>query len=180
MINDIKFDEQHEALKNIAKSKSTKLGVLIATAFVISHLLIYLTGKSDSLSANYIPLLILFLGVFLSNILFKKNMDNIAVFSELFGNGFKTICLVCLFMIVWILISIQIFPDIKTIDIEIAKQSMISAGYTNVELQEGILVLENTNKYYLGKIQLVFKVYFAIGIIASLISSLLFKTPKSS
>jgi len=180
-MNNIKSQEDiHEELKDVAKSKSTKFGLMIAGAVVFTHIMVFISGEYRNTSALLIPEILLVLGVFVSNILFRKNMKNVTFFAELFGNGFKTTCLICIFIILWTFASIHVFPEIKVIDVEVAKGLMIKEGYTPEELQEALNLYADNKIYYLGKIMNIFKLDFMLGILTALFSAMLFRSRSAN
>lgn len=173
-------EDIHEELKDVAKSKSTKFGLIMAGAVVLAHVMVYVSGQYTNTTALLIPEIILVASVFISNILFKKNMNNVSFFAELFGNGFKTTCLICIFIILWTFASIHIFPEIKVIDVEVAKNLMTKEGYTPEELQEALNLYADNKIYYLGKIMNIFKLDFMLGILTALFSAMLFRSRSAN
>lgn len=172
-------EAEHELLKEQAGKKTLKIGLVFAGLILLTHIIIHLTGNHDNYQILVIPELLLITAVIVSTIVYRRTLRGYAVFGELFSNGFKTTALLTIFLVLWIFVSLQIFPEIKTIDIELARKSLIAAGYDGEQLNNSLASYENNKVYYLGKIYNMLRLDFLLGILTTVILAMFLRSRNS-
>lgn len=165
-------EAEHELLKEQGSKKTLKIGLLFGFLMIAAHIIIHLTKSYETYEILVIPEVLLILAIVVVSVIYRKALKGNAAFGELFSNGFKTTALLTIFMVVWIFLSVQIFPDIKTIDIALAKKSMMAAGYDQQQLDESLASYNDSKIYYLGKIFNMLRLDFVLGILTTVITAM--------
>lgn len=166
---DIHFEQEHEALKKIANKRTLWIGLGFDFAIIITELFIFFTKSHNNTTILAIPIFLFIAGVITSTFLYRSTLKGIAFFGEIFSNGFKTIALMVIILVAWIFLSIQIFPEIKEIDIELARKSMLSSNYDEQQLNESLEMYKDNKIYYLGKVFNLLRINFLLGIIITVV-----------
>ncbi|OJU74455.1 MAG: hypothetical protein BGO09_09425 [Bacteroidetes bacterium 47-18] len=172
-------EAEHELLKEQAGKKTLKIGLVFAGLILLAHVLIHVTNSHSNYQVLVIPELLLITAVIISTIVYRRSLRGYAAFGELFSNGFKTTALLTIFLVLWILLSLQIFPEIKEIDIRLAKESMTAAGYNEEQLNESLASYQDNKIYYLGKIFNMLRLDFLLGILTTVILAMFLRSRNS-
>lgn len=163
------FETEHELLKVKAGKKTLYIGIITAFLVILTELIIFFTKSHDDTLLLSIPIFLFLAGVVVSTFVYRSTLKGIAFFGEIFSNGFKTIALMVIIIVLWIFLSIQIFPEIKEIDVELARKSMLQQNYNEEQLNESLKMYESNRIYYLGKIFNLLRINFLLGIIVTVI-----------
>jgi cytochrome bd-type quinol oxidase subunit 2 len=101
------------------------VGVIIGLISIVLFLIFYFAGRTFQRDAlSFLPLLI-FLGLIIYFIIkWANDKDNNVTFGQCFGYGFKCVLVVALISLVFTLLFIFIFPDIKTQFLDFQKQQL--------------------------------------------------------
>ncbi len=163
------FETEHELLKVKAGKKTLYIGIITAFLVILTELIIFFTKSHDDTLLLSIPIFLFLAGVVVSTFVYRSTLKGVAFFGEIFSNGFKTIALMVIIIVLWIFLSIQIFPEIKEIDVELARKSMLQQNYNEEQLNESLKMYESNRIYYLGKIFNLLRINFLLGIIVTVI-----------
>jgi len=125
---------------------------------------------SDNSSVRYISFGIFIIGIIWSVNNYGKQIDHNATFGNYFAHGFKITALVTAIMIIYVIIFIYLFPDVKEKGMEAARKSMQQRG--NLSPEQINQSMEFTKKFFM-----VFIIagtllgYLIFGAIASLVGA---------
>lgn len=155
-----------ELKKNIA----FKIGLPTAIAMVIAAAVTLMLNAEENTIVNYIPIFLMFIGIFIADLQYRKLNDNAASVGELFGNGFKITAIITLIMIIWVAISFQIFPDAKERAIQAGVKSMEAQKYTAKEIEDGVKSMRDNFAIY--NIFGVLFTYIIAGALSSFIAAI--------
>lgn len=108
------------------EKKQTHLiyGLITGIVSVIIGLIVYLTGQAFKPGMQYISVIPFLAGIILNAIAYSKANDGAVTFGNVFGSGFKASVVVMVIFLVYSIISLYAFPDIKEKTLEIARESM--------------------------------------------------------
>lgn len=131
---------------------STTKGIVIALILIIIALATYFLNMNTNTSLQYISYLIFIGGIIWSVNMYGKQIDHNSTFGNYFAHGFKVAAVVTVIMIIYIIIFLYLFPDIKEKAVEAARKSMESKGQmTEEQITTGLGI---TRKFFMA---------FAIG-----------------
>jgi hypothetical protein len=110
---------------------STTKGIVIA--LILIALATYFLDFNTSSTLQYISYAIFIAGIIWSVNYYGKQIDHNATFGNYFAHGFKVAALVTAIMIIYLIIFVNLFPDIKEKGIEAARKSMEAKGKLSQE-----------------------------------------------
>ena len=149
---------------------TTTKGIVISLILIVLGLIIYFLDMSDNGSVRYISFGIFIIGIIWSVNNYGKQIDHNATFGNYFAHGFKITALVTAIMIIYVIIFIYLFPDVKEKGMEAARKSMQQKG--NLSPEQINQSMEFTKKFFM-----VFIIagtllgYLIFGAIASLVGA---------
>ncbi len=149
---------------------STTKGIIISLILIIIALATYFLDMNNSSWLQYISYAIFIIGIIWSVNLYGKQIDYNSTFGNYFAHGFKTTALVTAIMIIYIVIFVYLFPDVRDKAMETARTRMQSQGKMTPEQINQALVF--TKKFFM-----VFIIagtllgYLIFGALASLIGA---------
>ena len=128
------------------KNQHIMYGFIAGIAMVVVNLVLYLTGLSFKSGFQYVSAIPFLIGIILNAIAFSKSRDGFVTFGNVFGNCFKASMIVTLVMIVWSVISMFIFPEMKDKALNMASEQM----HSNPKMTEDQIdmALNITKKYW--------------------------------
>ena len=154
-------------------------GLIISAVLIVISIGLYVGGLNTQTWAQWIGNIIFFAGIVWACIYYGKQKDNYVTFGNLFAHGFKVTAVVTVIMLVFTVIFVLVFPDIKEKSMEIARQRMEERGnLTDDQIETG---LNMTQKFFM-----VFLIggilfgYAIFGAIASLIGAAVTKKNKTN
>src|SRR4051812_33701569 len=103
------------------KNTHVPYGLVTGVIAVVVSLAFYLSGLAFKPGIQYVAEIPLLAGIILNAIAFSKANDGFVTFGNVFGSGFKMAMIVSLVMIVWSIISIFVFPEMKVKAMEMAR-----------------------------------------------------------
>lgn len=106
------------------KNTHIAYGLITGVISVVVSLIIYMTGIAFKPGMQYVAEIPLLAGIIMNAIAFSKANDGFVTFGNVFGSGFKMAMIVSLVMIVWSIISIFVFPEMKVKAMEVARTEM--------------------------------------------------------
>jgi len=112
---------------------STTKGLVIALILIVIALVTYFLDYNTSSTLQYVSYAIFIAGVIWSVNLYGKQIDHNSTFGNYFAHGFKVAALVTAIMIIYLIIFVNLFPDIKDKGMEAVRKSMEAKGKMNSE-----------------------------------------------
>lgn len=149
---------------------STTKGILIALLLIIIALAVYFMNLDPEGASRYVSFGIFIIGIILSINIYGKQIDYNATFGNYFAHGFKIAALVTAIMIIYVVIFVNLFPDVREKAMEVARKRMEQKGNLPQEtINQG---LEITKKFFMVFIIAGTLIgYLIFGAIASLIGA---------
>lgn len=152
-------------MENTAESKVTSTltkGLIISLIIIVVDVIAGFAGLRFESWYTWVPTIIFCAAIIWACINYANQMNNAVTFGNVFAHGFKTTAVVTCILIVYTLLSIYLlFPDMKDVALERARQEMEK----NPQMSEETIdqAMEMTNRLFLP---------FAIGgaLIGNLIS----------
>ena len=112
---------------------ATTKGIVIALILIVIALATYFLDFNTSSTLQYISYAIFIAGIIWSVNYYGKQIDHNATFGNYFAHGFKVAALVTAIMIIYLIIFVNLFPDIKEKGMEAARKSMEAKGKLSQE-----------------------------------------------
>jgi hypothetical protein len=109
------------------KNTHLQYGLITGIAMVITGLIIYMTGVSFKPGMSYVGYLAylpLVVGILMNAMAYSKANGGAVTFGNVFLSCFKVSMIVSVIMVVWSILSIYIFPEMKDKIMEAARESM--------------------------------------------------------
>ncbi len=142
------FDKELSITDEQKKNLTFKYGLPTSIAMIIAAFVTLLSKSEENTIVNYIPIILLFTGIFISAIMYRKLNSGKADVGELFGNGFKMTALITIIMVLWTAVAFKIFPDAKERAIQAGMRSMVEQKYTEKELTDGVQIMRDNFTIY--------------------------------
>lgn len=149
---------------------STTKGIVISLILIVIALISYFLNMNTSSWLQYASYAVFIIGIILSVNIFGKQIDHNSTFGNYFAHGFKIAALVTAIMIIYIVIFVYLFPDVREKAMEAARTRMQTQGNMS---QEQI----NQGLFFTKKFFMVFIIagtllgYLIFGALASLIGA---------
>jgi hypothetical protein len=105
---------------------STSKGIVISLILIVIALATYFLNMNTSSALQYISYAIFILGIIWSVNIYGKQIDHNSTFGNYFAHGFKIAALVTAIMVIYIVIFVYLFPDIRDKAMEAARTKMQS------------------------------------------------------
>jgi len=147
-------------MEQTVTTSSTK-GIVISLILIVIALAAFFLDIDPKSGFQYISYVIFIAGIILSVTYYGKQIDHNATFGNYFAHGFKVAALVTAIMIIYVVIFVNLFPDMKEKGMEAARKNMESKGKMTQEQITQALTF--TRKFFM---------VFAIG--ATLVGYLIF------
>lgn len=145
-------------------------GIVISLILIVLGLVSYFLDLSANKAMQWVGYIIFIAAVIWSVSSYGKQINYNSTFGNYFSHGFKVAAIVTIFMIIFAVIFISLFPDIKEKGIETARKSMEARGnMTSDQITQAIGI---TQKFFM-----VFVIggalvgYLFFGAVASLIGA---------
>ena len=149
---------------------STTKGIVISLILIVIALVSYFLNMNTSSWLQYLSYGVFIVGIIWSVNNYGNQIDHNSTFGNYFAHGFKIAALVTAIMIIYIVIFVYLFPDVREKAMEAARTRMQSQGkMTQEQINQGLLV---TKKFFM-----VFIIagtllgYLIFGALASLIGA---------
>lgn len=149
---------------------STTKGIVISLILVVIALITYFLNLETTSALQYISYIVFIAGIIWSVNMYGKQIDHVSTFGNYFAHGFKVAAVVTAIMILYVVIFVNLFPDMKQKGIDAARKSMEAKGQLSPD--QISQALEFTRKFFL-----VFIIggtligYLVFGAIAALIGA---------
>ncbi len=149
---------------------STTKGIVISLILIVIALATYFLNMNTSSALQYISYAVFIIGIIWSINMYGKQIDHNSTFGNYFAHGFKIAAIVTVIMIVYIVIFVYLFPDVREKAMDAARTRMQSQGkMTQEQINQAINI---TKKFFM-----VFLIgatllgYLIFGALASLIGA---------
>src|SRR5690349_17057091 len=109
-------------------TSSVTMGLLIALIMIVFSLVTYFTGLYTETWAQYAGFFILCASIFIAVLIHAKERQNYATYGQLFGFGFRTTATITVIMILYVVLSGFLFPDVKTRMLELANERALQGS----------------------------------------------------
>lgn len=126
---------------------STTKGIVIALVLIVVALVTYFLNIETTSALQYISYIIYIAGIIWSVNVYGKQIGHASTFGGYFAHGFKVAAIVTAIMILYVIIFINLFPEMKTKGIEAARKSMEAKGQMSPDQIN--TALEFTKKFFL-------------------------------
>jgi len=149
---------------------STTKGIVISLVLIVIALITYFLNMNTSSWLQYVSYAVFVLGIIWSVNMYGTQIDHNSTFGNYFAHGFKVAALVTVIMIVYIVIFVNLFPDVREKAMDAARTRMQSQGKMTQDQINQALVF--TKKFFI-----VFIIagtllgYLIFGALASLIGA---------
>ena len=127
-------------------STSSK-GITIALILIVISLATYFMGMSENTSLAWVGYAIFVLGIIISVNIYGKQIDYNSKFGNYFTHGFKIAALVTSIMVIFIVVFMFAFPEVKENALEAARQTMDKQGTLSDDQKQK--ALEITSKFFM-------------------------------
>jgi hypothetical protein len=158
---------------------STTKAIVISLILIVIALVTYFLNLNTSSALQYISYLVFVIGIIWSVNVYGKQIDHNSTFGNYFAHGFKIAAIVTVIMIVYIVIFVMLFPDIREKALETARDRMVAKGnLTQEQITQGLNI---TKKFFMVFIIAGTLIgYLIFGALASLIGAgITKKNPRS-
>jgi len=155
------------------KSNHLQYGLVISAIIILLSVVFYVLNLSTESWVKWVSTVVIFAGVIFTCIQFAKLNNGNVTFGNVFANGFKTTSLIALVTVLFSVVFILIFPDIKEKALEQARLQMEKQGQSDEIIEKAIAM---TSKMFLVFVLAggIFGTLF-FGAIASLIGAAIAK-----
>ena len=149
-------------------------GLIIGLIMIASGLAIYFSGMSLNSPLRWVTYCIFLIGIIVSIMQYGKEVNHNATFGNYFAHGFKISATVTIIMIIYIIIFVSLFPEMKEKALDEARKAIDERG--NVSDDQKTQALEMTKKLFTVFLIAGTLIYnLIVGVIASLIGAALTK-----
>jgi hypothetical protein len=107
------------------KNTHITYGLLTGAVSIIVGLILYLTNLSFKPGIQYVSYIPFLIGVVLNAIAFSKANDGYVTFANVFGSCFKASMIISLVIVLWSLVAMYIFPEMKEKIMTAAREQML-------------------------------------------------------
>jgi hypothetical protein len=122
-------------------------GLIISLVSIAVSLAVYFSGVDLNSPVRWLSYCILLAGVIISIIQYGKQIDHNATFGNYFAHGFKISATVAVFMIIYIVVFVMLFPEFKEKGLEEARKSMDQND--KISEDQKIQAIETTKKLFM-------------------------------
>ncbi len=154
-------------------------GVVISLVIIVLSIIGYITKLDQQTWFKWISVLIFFVGIIYACTNYANQLNGNVTFGNIFAFGFKTTAAVTCIVLVFSIIFLSIFPDIKEQAMDTARKQMEEKNQLSAEqIENGIAFAKKSFIIFL--ILGVIFLYLFFGAIASLIGAAVAKKNPQS
>lgn len=113
-------------------------GLVISAILIALSVLFYVLNMSEQRWTQWIGTVVMFIGVIFACINYAKINNGNVTFGNVFANGFKTVAIITLITIVFTVVFILIFPDIREKALETARKQMEAQGQQDEAIEQSL------------------------------------------
>jgi len=149
---------------------STTKGIVISLILIVIALLSYFLNMNTSSWLQYLSYAVFVVGIIWSVNMYGQQIDHNSTFGNYFAHGFKIAALVTAIMIIYIVIFVYLFPDVREKAMDTARERMQSKG--NMTQEQINTALGFTKRFFMVFIVGATLIgYLIFGALASLIGA---------
>ena len=128
------------------KNTHVMYGAISGIGCIVIALIIHIAKLDTATWAGWLVYIPFLGGLVLNALAFSKANDGNITFKSAFGSGFKATLIIGIFMVLWAVITVYAFPEIKEMALEKAREGMMKQpGMTDDTMDKA---LEFTRKGY--------------------------------
>jgi hypothetical protein len=121
-------------------------GLAAGVGMSILGLVIHLMGLGTTRSMQYVSLIPFAVAIVLNGINFSKENEGFVTFGNVFGNCFKASMIAGIILIIYSILSMFLFPEMKVNAIDIARKEMAkNPSMTDEQIETALTI---TRKYW--------------------------------
>jgi len=155
-------------------TSSVTMGIVISLVLIVLAIIAYITGIDQQSWYRWLSILIFAAGIIYVCTNYGKQMDNNVTFGNTFAFGFKTSALVTCLMVVFSIVFVLVFPEMKEKAIDTARKQMEEKqNMTEDQINTAISFVQKSFMLFVVLGSLFF--YLVCGVIASLIGAAITK-----
>ncbi|MEO8823728.1 MAG: DUF4199 domain-containing protein [Ginsengibacter sp.] len=113
-------------------TSSTK-GIVISLVLIVIAMITYFLDINNNSYTQYISFAVFIIGIIWSVNNYGNQIDHNSTFGNYFAHGFKIAALVTAIMIIYVVVFVYLFPDVKEKGMEAARKSMQEKGKLSQE-----------------------------------------------
>ena len=113
-------------------------GLIISAIAILLSTLFYILHINTQKWTQWVGVVIMFVGVIISCIQYAKLSDGNVAFGNVFANGFKTTSIVALLTVLFGVLFVLIFPDIKEQALEQVRLDMEKQGQADDVIDKAV------------------------------------------
>lgn len=159
---------------NLVQTHKT-YGLITGLIIVVLSAVIYVANLQQASWIQWVLYAIFLGGLVMNANAFSKANGGAVSFGQLFSSGFKATAVIVLLVVVWVILSTYIFPDMKERALEIARAQMEKDGKLDEDMMDKSLEMARKNFTTFLVMGSLFG-YLILGVIFSLIAAAV--TPK--
>jgi len=149
-------------------------GLIISLILIILSILFFVTGVDQATWSKWLSVLVLVGGVIWACLSYGRQMDNRVSFGNVFGHGFKVAAVITVLSLVFTIIFLTVFPEIKEKALEVARTDMEKTGkLTDEQIDDQIAMVRRL--FFVFAIVGVVVIDLFCGAIAALIGAAIAK-----
>jgi ABC-type multidrug transport system permease subunit len=127
-------------------TSTTTKGSIIALILMVIALIIYFLNIDSNGPVKWLQLILFVAGVIWAVMSYGKEINYNSTIGNYFGYGFKVSAVATVILIIYTVIFILIFPDVKETALEQARKNMIEKNVPTDQMQQG---MEFTKKFFM-------------------------------
>jgi hypothetical protein len=151
-------------------TSSTTKGIVIGLILVVLALISFLMDMQPNNYLQYVSYIVFIVGIIWSVSIYGKQIDHNSTFGNYFAHGFKVAAIITAIMVIYVIIIINVSPDMKEKAMDAARKKMESKG--NLSSDQMNQALDITKRFFnvlvIGSTLIG---YLIFGAIASLIGA---------
>lgn len=149
---------------------TTTKGLLIGLAIIVYSLVIHFLGVPPNGSMQWISYLIYIVGIIWAVTSYGKQIGYNSTFGGYFSHGFKTSAMVTVVMIIFMIVFVYAFPEVKEQGLDAARKAMDQQDQLSAEQKQQALAM--SQKFFIPfLIGGTMFYYIVLGAIVSLIGA---------
>jgi len=132
------------------ENKNTYLmyGLITGIIMVICNVILYITGAIFKPEMKFISSIVdlpFLVGIIMNAVAFSKSRDGFVTFGNVFGSCFKATLIIMAVNLVWCIISLFAFPEMKDKVLEMQRQQMMEKSMSDDQID---MAINMTRKFW--------------------------------
>jgi hypothetical protein len=109
-------------------TSSTTKGIVIALILIVLALISFFMDMQPNSYLQYLSYVVFIVGIIWSVNIYGKQIDHNSTFGNYFAHGFKVAAIITAIMVIYVVIIINVSPDMKEKAVDAARKKMESKG----------------------------------------------------